>query len=218
MMQYRAAYDSGQAGEILTYVLAVDAAKTCQLSREAYRRPQQVVNMTKAGNLLGMCPLFVGMRVRLNVKLSAQHKLMHDRTSTMKGFKFNSEEELGCKTQETNRARRAGNVRFEYLTRTVYVYFYGLELDFWMGAGIIPFRPMKKEWVCKVHRISMKPSFYQCGPVESKTRTHNGQVGSARRRADSGAGRRWVEQGADISVALEANHPSGPPAHCKQLF
>ena len=55
-------------------------------------------------------------------------------------------------------------------------------------------------------------------PVESKTRTHNGRVGSARRRADGGAGRRWAEQGADISVALEANRPSGPPAHCKQLF
>ena len=54
-------------------------------------------------------------------------------------------------------------------------------------------------------------------PVESKTRTHNGRVGSARRRADGGAGRRWAEQSADISVALEANSPSGPPAHCKQL-
>ena len=55
-------------------------------------------------------------------------------------------------------------------------------------------------------------------PVESKTRTHNGRVGSARRRADGGAGRRWAKQGADISVALEANSPSGPPAHCRQLF
>ena len=57
-----------------------------------------------------------------------------------------------------------------------------------------------------------------CKPYESKTRTHNGRVGSARRRADGGAGRRWAEQGADSSVALEANRPSGPPAHCKQLF
>ena len=54
-------------------------------------------------------------------------------------------------------------------------------------------------------------------PVESKTRTHNRRVGSARRRADGGAGRRWAEQGADISVALGANRPAGPPAHCKQL-
>ena len=54
--------------------------------------------------------------------------------------------------------------------------------------------------------------------VESKTRTHNRRVGSAQRRADGGAGRRWAEQGADISVALGANSPSSPPAHCKQLF
>ena len=54
-------------------------------------------------------------------------------------------------------------------------------------------------------------------PVESRTRTHNGQVGSARRTADGGAGRRWAEQGADISVALEANRPSGPPTQCKKM-
>ena len=29
-------------------------------------------------------------------------------------------------------------------------------------------------------------------PVESKTQKHNGRVGSARRRADGGAGRRWA--------------------------
>ena len=57
----------------------------------------------------------------------------------------------------------------------------------------------------------------KCLPVESKTRTHNGRVGSARRRADGGAGRRWSKQGADILVALEANRPSGLPAQCKKL-
>ena len=55
-------------------------------------------------------------------------------------------------------------------------------------------------------------------PVESKTRTHNGRVGSARRTADGGAGRSWAEQGADISVGPEANHPSSPPGYRKQLF
>ena len=55
-------------------------------------------------------------------------------------------------------------------------------------------------------------------PVEFKTRTHNRRVGSARRRADGGARRRWAEQRDDILDALEANRPSGPPAHCKQLF
>ena len=47
-------------------------------------------------------------------------------------------------------------------------------------------------------------------PVESKTRTHNGRVGSARRTADGGAGRSWAEQGADISVNPEASYSSGP--------
>ena len=71
-----------------------------------------------------------------------------------------------------------------------------------------------------VHVDSVVHKRFRSGlsPVESKTRTHNGRVGSARRRAAGGAGRRWAERGADISVALEANRPSGPPAHCKQLF
>ena len=54
-------------------------------------------------------------------------------------------------------------------------------------------------------------------PLDFKTRTHNMRVGSAQRRADGGPGRPWAEQSADISVALEANSPSGPPAHCKNL-
>ena len=45
-------------------------------------------------------------------------------------------------------------------------------------------------------------------PVESKTGTHNGLVRSAGRRAENGAGRRWAEQGADISVAMETKRPS----------
>ena len=56
------------------------------------------------------------------------------------------------------------------------------------------------------------------GPVESKTRTHNRQVDSARRTADGGAGRSWAEQGADISVGPEANRPSSPSGYRKQLF
>ena len=52
-------------------------------------------------------------------------------------------------------------------------------------------------------------------PVESKTRTHQGRVESASRKADGWAGRRSAEQGPDISIALGANRPSGSPAHCK---
>ena len=54
--------------------------------------------------------------------------------------------------------------------------------------------------------------------VEFPTRTHNGRFASAVRRwAEGGSRRRLAEQGADISVALEANRPSGPPAQCKQM-
>ena len=55
-------------------------------------------------------------------------------------------------------------------------------------------------------------------PVESKTRTHNGRVGSARRTKDGGAGRNWAEQGADISDGPKANRSSRPSGYRKQLF
>ena len=44
-------------------------------------------------------------------------------------------------------------------------------------------------------------------PVESKTRTNNGRVGSAWRTAHGEAGRNWAEQGADISIGPEAPVP-----------
>ena len=52
---------------------------------------------------------------------------------------------------------------------------------------------------------------------DSKTCTHNGRVGSARRPADGAAGRR-AEKRADISVGPEANRPSSLPAYREQLF
>ena len=72
---------------------------------------------------------------------------------------------------------------------------------------------------CRIHSESAR--YCLCKPSSSqgcpgKTRPHNGRVGSARRRAEGRAGRRWAKQGADISVALEANSPSGPPARCKE--
>ena len=86
----------------------------------------------------------------------------------------------------------------------------------WMQTGSRLHGPLCKLGMPLQIPVQARTKEFQ--PVESKTRTHNGRVESARRRADGGAGRRWAEHGADISVALEANRPSGPPAHCKQLF
>ena len=152
MMQYRAASDAAKAREMLIYVPAVDVAKTCQLTRDEYRRALQVVNMTKTGKLLGMCPLFVGMRVRLNVKLSPKHKVMHDAAGTVMGFEFDPMEKTWWKSDATHAARLAGHVTLEYLPQAVYVKFDGLQVDVGIGAGILPIRPTKGSWVYKAHR------------------------------------------------------------------
>eukprot|EP00972_Heterocapsa_arctica_P100871 14869095-Heterocapsa_arctica.AAC.1 len=55
-MQYRAASGAAQAGEMLIYVQAVDVAKTCQLTRDEYRRALQVVNMQRPGSCWACVP------------------------------------------------------------------------------------------------------------------------------------------------------------------
>ena len=86
---------------------------------------------------------------------------------------------------------------------------------FWVLTSVLMHWCTRKLFSCREFpRIMVLRQTYSTfsTPVESKIRTHNGRVESARRRADGGVGRRWAEQGADISVALEANRPSGPPA------
>lgn len=152
LMQYRAASGAAKAGEMLIYVQAVDVAKTCQLTRDEYRRALQVVNMTKTGKLLGMCPLFVGMRVRLNVKLSSKYKIMHDATGAVVGFEFDPREDVAWMNQDTHLARRAGHVTLKYLPKAVYVRFDDFEGDFGNGTGVVPIRPTKGSWVYNAHR------------------------------------------------------------------
>ena len=78
LMQYRAVREAREAGEMLMYVQAIDIARSRRLPAAEYRRALQVVNMTNTGNRLGMCPLFLGMRVRFTAKISAKYKIVQD--------------------------------------------------------------------------------------------------------------------------------------------
>ena len=78
---------------MLLYIQAVDTFKA-QLSKEEYMQMLQVVNINNAGHMLGMCPIYVGMRVRLTVKISARHGIVQDAAGVVQGVKF-APDELG---------------------------------------------------------------------------------------------------------------------------
>ena len=149
LMHYRAAQEASEAGKVLVYVQAVDTCSTQHLDAEEYRRALQVVNMTKTGKLLGMCPLYVGMSVRLNAKLSAKHGLVHDAVGTVEGFVFHPEDRFwNCDDHE---ARRMGFVVCKHLPEAVLVKFKGFEQDVGFGHGVVAVQPRSESWVYKTH-------------------------------------------------------------------
>ena len=96
LMQYRALRESREAGEMLMYVQAFDwSRRGKRLTKGEYKQALQVLNMTNTGNRLGMCPLFVGMRVRLTAKLSAKHGIVQDAVGEVQQVMFDEREFLG---------------------------------------------------------------------------------------------------------------------------
>ena len=68
------------------YVQALDwPRRGKRLKKSEYKQALQVVNMTNTGNRMGMCPLYVGMRVRLTAKLSAKYGIVQDAVGQVQG-------------------------------------------------------------------------------------------------------------------------------------
>ena len=128
LMQYRAAREAGDGNSILMYVQAIDVAKQRLPARE-YRRALHVVNMTNTGNRLGMCPLFLGMRVRLTAKLAHKYQLVQDAVGEVVDVVFDGREFVGdrrdWRDDVEHPARKAGRVRLRYMPRAVCVHFDG---------------------------------------------------------------------------------------------
>ena len=70
LQHIRAILEARAAQQQLYFVQAIDkATKGRSLSPEQASAALKVVNMTKTGYLIGMCPLFVGMKVRISCNL-----------------------------------------------------------------------------------------------------------------------------------------------------
>ena len=97
LMQYRALRESQEAGEMLMYVQALDwPRKGKRLKKSEYKQALQVVNMTNTGNRMGMCPLYVGMRVRLTAKLSAKYGIVQDAVGQVQEVVFDDRGRFGA--------------------------------------------------------------------------------------------------------------------------
>ena len=135
LLQYRAARDAREKGQLLLYVQAVETCASQPLSHAEYRRALQVVNMNTTGKLLGYCPLFKGMRVRLCAKLSAQYGLVHDAAGEVMDFVLHERDQAECEqwVGDSNHAvYRAGYAQLKALPRAVLVKFDGVSKDFWL--------------------------------------------------------------------------------------
>ena len=94
LMQYRALTFARKAGQVLLYSQAIDIPTQGMrgVGPEEFRKALQVVNMTKTGYRLGMCPRFVGMRVRPTAKLSAKYKVVQDAVGVVQAIIFDERE------------------------------------------------------------------------------------------------------------------------------
>ena len=155
-MQYRAIREARERKAMLLYVQAVDVCKH-SIPASEYKKMFEKVSMTTTGNLLGMCPLFVGMRVRLTQKLSGRHRIVQDATGTVVGVKFHPHEFQSMTSDWRNNsehpAHGRGFYRLRFAPRCAFVKFDGFEEDIGHGVGIVQVSNMKSSWQFTAHAI-----------------------------------------------------------------
>jgi len=80
--QRRAVRDAQREGAMLYYVQAVDTKRHVETDRETFMRMLQIPNMTKTGRLMGLLPLFVGMKVRVTRRIAPALGIVQEATGT----------------------------------------------------------------------------------------------------------------------------------------
>ena len=103
-----------------------------------------------------MCPIYVGMRVRLTMKISARHGIVQDAAGVVVGVKFHPKEFEGQSDWRENAAHEAhesGYYRLRYAPRCVLVKFDGHEVDVGFGAGVVQVPTFRANWQFIAHEI-----------------------------------------------------------------
>ncbi len=182
-MQYRSLREALAAKQVLVYVQAVDLCKHV-LPHNEYRQMLQVVNINTTAKMLGLCPLYIGMRVRLTVRISEPvdgavqdavgevlNILFHEKEFDMPGSDW--------RANPGHEARRQGYVRLRYSPRGVLVRFDDVNLDVGLGKGVLLVQNYKGTWIFNAHeevdgqRVQRKRDVtrYQIPLVPEKVRT-----------------------------------------------
>ena len=92
LMQDRAMRDAARAGKLVLYAQAIDTPQDTILEAADYKRALEKVNYNSAGGRMGLCPRYVGMRLRLTCKLSAKLRLVQESVGVIVGIDFNDHE------------------------------------------------------------------------------------------------------------------------------
>ena len=156
LMQYRPVREAKDAGQMLIYIQAIDIPHKIVLPNSELRRALQTVSMTRTGNLLGMLPVFMGMRVRLNCKISAKDQLMNDSPGTIVGINFHGDEfsrpQDDWRVNPQHEAWQRGYIRLRKMPTAIYVKMDDFEVDLGFGKGIIAVYPISsRKWEFHSH-------------------------------------------------------------------
>ena len=186
-MQYRAVREARERGQMLLYVQAVDLPEHRRTNSADYKAMLQVPNVNNTGHLMGMCPLYTGMRVRLNVKLSAKNQIVQDAVGEVVGVQFHPREfEAPGSDWRVNKGHEAhglGYYRCNRLPRCVFVKFDGFKEKFGFGEGtdgVVQVAPHRATWIWKDYyrddsgerkQQNVKVTRYQFPLLPEKVRT-----------------------------------------------
>ncbi|MCP4743548.1 MAG: hypothetical protein GY871_15185, partial [Actinomycetales bacterium] len=109
--------------------------------------------MNTTGKLLGFCPLYKGMRVRLTAKLSAKHGLVHDAAGTVKDVILHERDHKTDTAWQDpqHEARQAGYAVLKALPLAVLVEFDDSEEDVGYGKGVAVVEPHVSYWKYRTH-------------------------------------------------------------------
>ena len=89
MMQYRIRRDAQRKRQMVFYIQAIDVSKD-KLGAEDYKKMLELTNYNDAGHAMGMMGVYVGMRVRLDRKISQKHGLVQGAEGEVVGLVFNA--------------------------------------------------------------------------------------------------------------------------------
>ena len=155
LVHYRAVRDAREQKQLLLYAQAVETCTAQPLSQADYRRALQVVNMNTTGKLLGYCPIYKGMRVRLTAKLSGKHNVVHDAVGTVTDVWLHERDraaELQWEENPEHEVRHRGIAHLGALPLGVLVQFDDLEEDpCGLGKGVVLVEPHVSYWKYKTH-------------------------------------------------------------------